>query len=140
MGSTRFRDPPDVELVPEVADDRLDFSELERLRADPVAASGSTSLSSDDKRVGLSQRGDFGSVDELRSTTWEMESGGGRSMVGRVGVAGAEAEDVASVDIDAARRETPDTDRSRNRVSLTTSCICRFIGFLDDVGGGRTTM
>lgn len=51
---------------------------------------------------------------------------------------GAEVDEVASVDIDAERRETPETDLSRGRVSFTTSWICKFIGFLLDVGGGRT--
>lgn len=50
------------------------------------------------------------------------ESGVGRSIVALVGVVGAEV-DVASVEIDAERSETPETDRSRVRGSLTTSCI-----------------
>lgn len=70
IGSTRFREPFNVELVAEVFDDKLDFSELERLSIGPAGGSSSISLSSeDDKRVGLSEWPAFDTEDELISTT-----------------------------------------------------------------------
>lgn len=131
MGSTLFLAPP-LNVLALVCDETSDLSELLLLSAAPSIGVGSSSA---DMGAGLSDRGFESGKDEV-STTWEIDSTGGRSIFGVVGVTGAEA--VISVLVDAARSDTPETDRSRARVSLTTSWICKLRGFLAEVGGGRT--
>lgn len=130
IGSTRFFDPLNVPIEP-VLEDIVDLRELLRCKADPITLSSESS----DMGAGLSERV-LESAEEESSTIGD-EGLLGRSMLGVVGVTGAERE-VASVVVDVDTRDTPETDRSRVRVSLTTSWICRLRGFFAEVGGGRT--
>jgi hypothetical protein len=136
MGSTRFLVPPPKVLVELVLAEIFDLSELDLFNA--VSAS-LTSASPSNSEGGLSERGLASSEAEGGREEGELGSSGRNSDSGVVGVTGMEAV-VTSVEIELERSETPDTERPRVRASLTTSCICRLSGFLDDVGGGRTMM
>ena len=136
IGSTRFFAAP---LVDVVFEDRLDLREDDRLNPAPLLLPIVISRSSAERRVGLSV--DWFVFDPGVGDDWlesEVVSTDGRSMSALVGVVGPEP--VISVEYEADRKDTPDTERSRGRVSLTTSCIWRLSGFFDEVGGGRTMM